>query len=451
MSKLTELRERSAKLAAEIRKMGDLHAKDGFTDEQSQNWDRLNADYDACAAEIKIHERSEQVATEQRNLDPARMALGRPMPGGGTEQRSEFAQQIEQRSNAMSGWLRGRRGLATEVETRALQECGLSVNDDFAFNLLDTMRFRSLQRAYRAGHPSGFEQRAQSALLGSGGGFMVAEGFIGQLEVAMIHNGPMLQTSTILRTSDGGELPWPTCDDSAEDGEDRGENQQATDSDLVFGRLVMRAYKFSSKIITVPTELLQDSAIGVQAIVGELIGERLARRANSKLTNGVGGGAEPLGILNAVGTATPDAGNADAADDIIDLVHSINLSYRSMGSFMCADSTVAALRKLRDADGQPLWSSGINAGQSDRLAGYPIAINSHFPAYGSTGTGQGVVVFGDLRKYVVRQVLGIRLERDRNIGTDAEQFVAYLRLDGNYLNAGGDPIKKMTIQIGAVS
>jgi HK97 family phage major capsid protein len=61
----------------------------------------------------------------------------------------------------------------------------------------------------------------------------------------------------------------------------------------------MNAYKFSSKIVAVPFELLQDSELDIEATVRELLAERLARVTNTYFTTGTGAPAQPRGIVTA--------------------------------------------------------------------------------------------------------------------------------------------------------
>lgn len=452
---LKELRDKAQKLVLEMRKLHDEASDPKATPraDWDEHFDRLSAEYDECRSSIDRAEKLEKLEAETRSAqDPARQALGRPMPdqGGRTERRKAVSERVETHGRAMAGWCRSQGGQPSDAEIEAMKEVGFDGRGG-EFHLLPTMEARSLQRAWRAGHLSQFEQRAQSALQGSLGGVLIAEGFIPRLEVAMLQFGGMMGVAEVLRTASGEDLPWPTADDTSNSGVQVGEDEESDTDNLTFGRLVLRGYKFSSKIIEVPTELIQDSAISIEQIVGAMLGERLGRILNTKFTTG-NGATGPHGLLPAVGaTITPDGGNTDAADDILDLVYSIDQAYRSNGTFMCHDTVLAALRKLRDQDGQPILSNGINSGEPSRLAGYPIVSNQDFPSYGEDATGRGTLVFGDLSKYKIRMIQGIRLERDQSISRDVLQFVAYVRADGRYMNAGTNPIKRLDAQIGAAS
>jgi HK97 family phage major capsid protein len=60
-------------------------------------------------------------------------------------------------------------------------------------------------------------------------------------------------------------------------------------------------------------------------------------------------------------------------------------------------------------------------------------------------SGAKTMLFGQLDKYKIREVRGLRLMRMRELyaETDQEGFVAFFRADGNLLDAGVDPVKHM--------
>jgi HK97 family phage major capsid protein len=63
------------------------------------------------------------------------------------------------------------------------------------------------------------------------------------------------------------------------------------------------------------------------------------------------------------------------ADALIDLVYSLNASYRGGASFVMNSTTAGAVRKLKDSGtGSYVWQPGLAAGQPDRLLGYPVAV-----------------------------------------------------------------------------
>ena len=127
-------------------------------------------------------------------------------------------------------------------------------------------------------------------------------------------------------------------------------------------------------------------------------------------------------------------------DDIVDLVYSVDKAYRQNAKFMMNDSTVKAIRKLKDGNGLPLWQPTLQAGEPDSLIGYPVVINNDVAAMAASAKS---ILFGDFKKYKVRRVKDVTLLRLVERYAEAHQvgFLAFARFDGDLLDAGTDPIK----------
>ena len=66
-------------------------------------------------------------------------------------------------------------------------------------------------------------------------------------------------------------------------------------------------------------------------------------------------------------------------DDVINLVYALKRPYRKNAVFLSNDKCVAALRKLKDANGQYLWQPSMQAGEPDRVLGYKVYTSPFFP------------------------------------------------------------------------
>jgi HK97 family phage major capsid protein len=131
----------------------------------------------------------------------------------------------------------------------------------------------------------------------TGGGYLIPQGFSGQLEEALKWYGGMYQAAELVPTETGNPLPWPTVNDTAQVGELLGINTAAAAQDFAFGQVVIGAFKYSSKLVLVPIELLQDSFFDLNTFLARKLGERLGRITNTHFTVGTGGGAQPNGIV----------------------------------------------------------------------------------------------------------------------------------------------------------
>jgi HK97 family phage major capsid protein len=295
-----------------------------------------------------------------------------------------------------------------------------------------------VREVLRALRPSS-EQRAQS-LTDAEGGYTVPQGFMPELIKSMAAWGPMLDPGVTreLVTAAGNQIEIPTTNDTANVGVRLAENTAATsEGDVVFGQKLLDAYKYSSGPIKVSRELLQDSAFDMGAILNDLMGERIARKVNTDLTTGDGSG-DPNGIVTASTAGKTAAGVAAiTADELIDLYHSVNPAYRAAPTcrFMLNDSTLAAVRKLKDGQGQYLINGLRDGAGMINLAGIavPYVINQ---AMASLATGNKTVLFGDFNKYIVRRVREFVVRRSDELYLEADQavFVGFARFDGELLD-----------------
>lgn len=455
---LAQLQARRNELAAQMRSHAEenFHKKGKKWDaEGRQKWEQLNKDYNEVLAQMEEARAADDVRRQLEQLDEfEERSVNDRKPGRDDEGRERRRRErrkggndsnhvtAEDRALALQAWCRMQMdGELTERQAAAAKKVGINprartLNIDLASN----SRQRAMQRHFRTMHPSLAEERALSAVAGSDGGATVAPAFIDQLEVNMLAFSGMLQVADTLTTATGADLPWPTADDTDNEGEIIGENQVQNEAEPSFGAVVWKAYKFSSKLVRVPTELLEDSAFDLASELGRMLGERLGRVQNRKYTVGTGG-SEPAGILNKATLGHTTAGSTAITDaEIVTLIHKLDPAYRTGAAFMAHDNVYLAIRLLKGLDGQFIWQQGLQLGQPDRLAGYPTFVNQHMPD--SLIAGNKSILFGQLNKYKVRRVRGIRLRRlvERYADQDQEGFVAFLRADGNLLDAGTAPV-----------
>src|SRR5690606_13416522 len=178
------------------------------------------------------------------------------------------------------------------------------------------------------------EFRAQNTGTTTAGGFTVPTEMMQQIEIAMKAYGPMYDdaVATVITTSSGNPLKLPTVDDTAVTAEKHTEGTALTDDggkDVAFGQKSLDAYAYDTEFVRWSWELDTDSIVSMEARLGGLRGERLGRIANQELTIGDGTG-DPNGIVTAstLGKTTASA-TAITADEVIDLVHSVDPAYRT--------------------------------------------------------------------------------------------------------------------------
>lgn len=294
----------------------------------------------------------------------------------------------------------------------------------------------------KAGVVAKFEGRAQTAGTTTAGGFTVPTDLARTIDKTMAIWGPMYDEAicTVLNTSSGNPLDFPTVNDTTVAVAKHTEATAMTDDggvDATFGKMSLSAFAYDTEWVQISMELLQDSAVDIEAFIGQLLGERLGRRVNTELTVGDGTG-DPNGIVVASSLGKESASaTAITADELIDLQHSVDAAYRASPKtrWMFHDLILAAIRKLKDGDGNFLWQMGdVRVGAPATLLGNPYSVNN---AMASTLQASAKpVIFGDFGKYYVRKVgspvIGVRREFYwPNIG-----LAGVVRLDGDLIQTG---------------
>ena len=142
------------------------------------------------------------------------------------------------------------------------------------------------------------------------------------------------------------------------------------------------------------------------------------------------GTARPTGFLNTADVGLTSAtSTAITADEIIDLYHSLRSPYRKNAVFIANDSTIKAIRQLKDLNGVYLWQPGLKEGQPDTLIGNKIYSSSYMP---ELGAGNKPLAFGDLSYYWIADRQGRIFQRLNELyaATGQVGFRTFQRVDG---------------------
>lgn len=281
-----------------------------------------------------------------------------------------------------------------------------------------------------------------STTTGSQGGFSVPVLVVSQLIDALKLYGGMRAVSEQFTTDGGEDMQYPTSDGTSEVGELIGQNTTATAQDPTFGSVILSTYKFSSKIVAVPFELLQDSVLDVEAMVNKRLAQRLGRIQNTFFTTGTGT-AQPNGIVTAATSGKVGLTGQTLTiiyDDLVDLLHSVDPAYRALGNvgYMMADSSLKVIRKIKDTAGRPIfvpsYDGGIAKAFPDQLMGYNIQINQDVAVMAANAKS---VLFGDFSFYKIRdamQVLMFRFTDSAYAKLGQVGFLAWMRSGGTLVD-----------------
>lgn len=436
-----ELREKRAKLAQEAREILDAPAKDkreALRPDEQEKWESIHAEIDRLAKHIDLRERQDEeerrlAEPQERKTDP-----GQPVRDAGAPHRLRRGE--DDSRQALSGWLLYGKPALTQEHREAAQRVGVDISQK---QLTFQLRRDALGNM---GMLSEWEQRAQAVGTGGAGGFTVPDEAMRALEVALLQFGGMRAVANVLRTTSGADLPMPMTNDTAQKGVILGENTSVAQQDVVFTQLVLQAFKYSSKMILVSVEFLQDSSINVPAFLGQALGERIGRITNEHFTTGTGA-SQPNGVVTASAQGKVGLTGQTATviyADLVDLEHSVDPAYRNGARWMFHDSTLKALKKIVDGSARPLWAPGLTSSFAnaapDTILGYPYIINQDMPVMAANAKS---IVFGDFSKYLVRDVVDVTLLRldERFAEVHQVAFLAFSRHDGDLMNAGTNPIK----------
>jgi len=215
-------------------------------------------------------------------------------------------------------------------------------------------------------------------------------------------------------------------------------NETATRTETTTSELMDRVPTFGTLYAypKVTEEAMLDIFFNVQDWLVQEAADGFAAAEASAIVDGAGEG-RPTGFIGTPVTTADDAspereegtlqylpglsGSPEAldADALIDLSLSIKEKYLldpERVAWVMNRTTAAAVRKLKDSNGQYLWQPSLQAGQPATLLGYPVALTGAMPA---PTAGEFPIAFGNwARGYILADRVGtMRITHDDNITT----------------------------------
>jgi phage major capsid protein, HK97 family len=389
MSKILELREKRAKAWDAAKAFLDTkRGGDGLLSaEDTATYDKMEADVVALGKEIERLERQSVIDAE---LSKATSNPITNTPSKGTEEKNGRASAEYKRSfwNAMR--TRAGEGLDPVVKN-ALQigtdtEGGYLVPDEFERNLVEALEEENIFR----------------------------------------------RLANVITTSSGDrKIPVVASKGTASWIDEEGAIPESDDS---FGQVSIGAYKLGT-LIKVSEELLNDSVFNLESYISREFARRIGNKEEESFFGGDGSG-KPTGILAATGGAqlgvTTAGATAITLDEVLDLFYSLKAPYRNKAVFVMNDSTIKAIRKLKDSQGQYLWQPSIQAGTPDTILNRPLYTSAYVPAIAAAAK---TVAFGDFSYYWVADRQGRVFKRLNELyaATGQVGFIATQRVDGKLI------------------
>ena len=273
----------------------------------------------------------------------------------------------------------------------------------------------------------------------SEGGYLVPDEYENTLVQALEGENVIRGRSHVITTSNGthkipvvaskGEASWID------------ENGAYPEDDDTFAQVNIDAHKIGT-IIKVSEELLNDSAFNLESYFAQEFGRRIGTKEEEAFING-NGSSKPTGILASAEVGVTTASDkAITADELIDLFYSLKGVYRRNAVWVLNDTTVKAIRKLKDNNGQYIWQPALKDGDHDTLLGRPILTTGAMPEIAADAKP---VIFGDLSYYWIGDRQGVTFKRLNERYADMGQvgFLASKRVDGKLVLPEAIKVLKM--------
>jgi HK97 family phage major capsid protein len=268
----------------------------------------------------------------------------------------------------------------------------------------------------------------------SEGGYLVPDEYERTLVEALEEENIFRQMAKVIKTSSGDrKIPVVATKGTASWIDEEGAYPESDDS---FGQVSIGAYKLGT-MIKVSEELLNDSVFDLQSYISREFARRIGAKEEEAFFTGDGKG-KPLGVLAATGGAetgvTAASATAVTADELMDLYYSLKSPYRKKSVWVLNDSTIKAIRKLKDNNGQYLWQPSLTVGTPDTILGRPVKTSAYMPAIAA---GAKTIAFGDFSYYWIADRQGRSFKRLNELfaATGQVGFLASQRVDGKMILA----------------
>ena len=277
------------------------------------------------------------------------------------------------------------------------------------------------------------------------GGYLVPDEFERKLIEALEEENIFRQMATVIKTNSGDrKIPIVT---SKGDAVWMDEEEQYTLSDDTFGQASLSAFKLGTAI-KVSEELLNDSVFDLPSYIAREFARRIGAKEEEAFFVGNGTG-KPVGIFNATGGASDGATTAGASitfDDVMELFYSLRSPYRKKAVWVLNDSTVKALRKLKDGNGNYIWQPSVSVNVPDTILNRPYKTSSYVP---EIKAGAKCMAFGDFSYYWIAERSGRTFKRLNELFAMTGQvgFLAMERLDGKLILP--EAIKTLKVKSGS--
>lgn len=240
--------------------------------------------------------------------------------------------------------------------------------------------------------------------------------------------GPFLEVAEVFQRSSGNDLRIPVLTGYSTATE-KAAGAALDESEPVFSSILLQPAK-QGFLVPVANELLTDASFPLESTIADQAGNAIGTRADAIIEDAVQ-------AVAGVGK-TSDNSSAIAADDLIDLVFSVDGAARNLPGvgFVCNTATLGQIRKLKDGDNRYLLD--YNAGTPSTILGFPIYESPSMP---NSAASAKPVVFGHLPSIKVATTgLDVAVSPDYAFNQDVTTYRFLYRIAAGVAN-GVDHLK----------
>ena len=276
-------------------------------------------------------------------------------------------------------------------------------------------------------------------------GYLAPPEYVRELIKGIVEYSPIRSIARIRSTSQRSiQVPKRTGEFTAQWVAEQGTRSETTG--YTVGLEEIAAHEMYA-LVDISEQELEDSVFNLEAEMNSEFTEQFAKAEGAAFVSGTSVG-QPEGILTGLPvTRSQTTINNDAlvADDLINAAHNVKAEYARNGSFILSRSTLAAVRKMQDGEGQYVFQPGVYAmGVGSNILGHPIVECTDMPAIGNASVP---VVFGDFRRgYMIvdRTVLSIMRDPFTQASSGNVRYIARRRVGGQVIL--DEALTKITVQ-----
>ena len=217
-----------------------------------------------------------------------------------------------------------------------------------------------------------------------------------------------------------------------------------TDTAMRTGLRTLRPTRLS-KEVKISRTLVNQSRVNIEQWVQARLAYKFGVTEEKAFLTGTGASGQPLGVFTASAQGIPTSRDTTAsattsftADNLLDTKHALKAAYwsRPATRWVLHRDTVARIRKLKDGNGNYLWSpglgpgGGITQGLPPTIADVPYVVSEYAP--NTYTTGQYVAIIGDFSYYYIAETGRYELQvlAELYASTDQIGYIGRTYLDG---------------------